>query len=304
MEYKTWSVLRIFPMGLVAFICITGCPTRPHGPEAPTSVGVPPGAPPPAETPRHEGRPYDVVPGESLLTIVAFRGGALAKAGHNHVIASRDVRGTFYVPDDVLRSTFELHIPVAQLTIDEPDLRAKEGPDFPAEVPESAQEGTRHNMLSEALLNGSQYPEITLTSQHIERGQMGTSVQANVEVTVRGQTRTISVPVAYSLNGSELVASGDVPIKQTDLGLTPFSAMLGALQVQDELRIKFRIVARQGSTRGAAVEQSCPGVWTTEACPCHSSSCRSNRSVPSGDSISALLAGSSPRGNSSENRVP
>jgi polyisoprenoid-binding protein YceI len=190
-----------------------------------------------------------VVASESLLTILAFRGGALAKAGHNHVIASHDVSGTFYVPQEVLRSTFELHVPVAQLTIDEPGLRAQEGPDFPAEVPESAKEGTRRNMLSEALLNGAQYPELTLVSQRIAPGAMGSSVQADVQITVRGQSHTIPVPVAYSLSGGELVASGDVPLKQTDLGLTPFSAMLGALQVQDELRVRFRIVARLSQTR-------------------------------------------------------
>jgi polyisoprenoid-binding protein YceI len=250
MPYKTRSALVVFPMSLVALICLTGCPARPHGPqERPaTAVGatpVPPGAP---QAPRHEGRPYDVV--ASLLTILAFRGGPLAKAGHNHVIASHDIRGTFYVPDDVLRSSFELHVPVALLTIDEPELRAQQGPDFPAEVPESAKEGTRRNMLSEALLNEAQYPQLILTSQRIERGTMGSSVQADVQVTIRGLSHGIAVPVAYSLAGGELVATGELPIKQTDLGLTPFSAILGALQVQDELHVKFRIVAREARTQG------------------------------------------------------
>jgi polyisoprenoid-binding protein YceI len=190
-----------------------------------------------------------VVSSESLLTILAFRGGALAKAGHNHVIASHDVSGTFYVPDDVLKSTFELHVPVAQLTIDEPALRVKEGPDFPTDVPDTAKEGTRHNMLSEALLNGAQYPEFTLVGQRMQQGTMGTSVQADVQITIRGQSHVIQVPVAYTLNGGDLVAAGELPVKQTDLGVTPFSAMLGALQVQDEMRVKFRIVARQATLR-------------------------------------------------------
>ena len=259
MSFRTRSLLVLFPvlmgpvlMGPVATLalfCLTGCPTRPHGPELPPPVGVPPAQPSAPEVPR-AGRPYDVVSSESLMTILAFRGGALGKAGHNHVIASHDLRGTFYVPDDLLRSTFELHIPVAQLTIDEPELRAQEGPDFPPEVPDSAKEGTRRNMLSEALLSGAQYPELTLISQRMQRGPMGTSVLADVQVTVRGQSHVVSVPVAYSLVGGELVALGDLAIKQTDLGLTPFSAMLGALQVQDELRVRFRIVARQGQVRG------------------------------------------------------
>jgi polyisoprenoid-binding protein YceI len=211
-------------------------------------VQPPPGSP---QAP-HAGRPFDVASRESLLTILAFRGGTLAKVGHNHVIASHDVSGAFYVPDDVSQTTFELHVPVAQLTIDEPELRVKEGPDFPTDVPDSAKEGTRRNMLSEALLSGTEFPEITLLSQHIETTATGSQVRADVQVSARGQTHTVSVPVVYSLVNGELTASGDLPIKQTDLGLTPFSALLGALAVQDELRVRFRFVAHQAQTKGAA----------------------------------------------------
>ncbi len=227
-------------------ISLAGCPTRPQGPEAPSTakVGVVPPPPGSPQAPRHTGRPFDVASHESLLTILAFRGGTLAKVGHNHVIASHDVAGTFYVPDDVSHSTFELHIPVAQLSIDEPGLRAKEGPDFPTDVPDSAKEGTRRNMLSESLLNGAQFPDIALVSQHIDATAGGSQVRADVQVTVRGQTHTVSVPVVYSLQNGELTASGDLPLKQTDLGLTPFSALLGALAVENEMRVRFRIVAR------------------------------------------------------------
>ena len=254
MESQTRSALlgARASVALLALISLAGCPTRPHGPQAPpaTAVGAPP-PPPGSLQPRHEGRPYDVESRESLLTILAFRGGTFAKAGHNHVIASHDMSGTIYVPDDQSRSTFEVRVPVDLLTIDEPQLRAKEGPEFPTEVPESAKEGTRRNMLSEALLNGAQYPDITLVSQHIGTpAAAGSPLPADVQVTIRGQVHSLSVPVTYSFEDSRLIVSGELPIKQTDLGLTPFSALLGALQVQDELRVRFRIVAREAQTRG------------------------------------------------------
>jgi polyisoprenoid-binding protein YceI len=237
-------------------ISLVGCPTRPHGPESSPAAKVGAVAPAPSsQQAAHTGRPFDVASSESLLTILAFRGGTLAKVGHNHVIASHDVTGAFYVPDDVSQATFELRVPVAQLTIDEPELRAQEGPDFPTDVPDSAKEGTRRNMLGEALLNGTQYPEITLVSQHIENIAPGSQVLADVQMSVRGQTHTIRVPVTYSLVNGELTASGELPIKQTDLGLTPFSALLGALAVQDELRVRFRIVAHRAQTNSAAGTQ-------------------------------------------------
>ena len=254
MRSETRQFLLATCTASLALVCLAGCPTRPHGPEAGTGtpVGAPPTGPGSLQGTKHEGRPFDVDSHESLLTILAFRGGTLAKAGHNHVIASHDITGTFYVMDDVQRSTFELHVPVAQLTIDEPGLRSKEGPDFPTDVPDSAKEGTRRNMLSEALLNGAQFPDITLVSQHIDAATAGSQVRADVQITVRGQTRTVSLPVTYTLANGELTASGEVPIKQTELGLTPFSALLGALQVQDEMRVRVRLVARQAQTRGAS----------------------------------------------------
>jgi hypothetical protein len=42
-----------------------------------------------------------------------------------------------------------------------------------------------------------------------------------------------------------------MPLRQTDLGLTPFTALLGALQVQDEMQISFRIVARAATVKSA-----------------------------------------------------
>jgi hypothetical protein len=41
-------------------------------------------------------------------------------------------------------------------------------------------------------------------------------------------------------------ASGTAVLRQSDMGLTPLSVMLGALQVQDELTVKFKLVAVKG----------------------------------------------------------
>jgi len=102
--------------------------------------------------------------------------------------------------------------------------------------------------ISEALLNGAQYPEILLTAQHIDTPTPGSQVRADVQITVRGQTHILSVPVTYSLANGQLTASGELPLKQSDLGLTPFTAMLGALAVQDEMKVRFNFVAHEATT--------------------------------------------------------
>jgi polyisoprenoid-binding protein YceI len=191
----------------------------------------------------HEGRVYEVSSEDSLLTLLVFRGGPLAGAGHNHVIASHAMTGTAWVPEDLGRASFEVRVPVAELTIDEPDLRALEGADFSAPVPASAREGTRKNMLGASLLDGARFPEVVLRSQSVERGSEG--LLAKVSVEIRGLTRTITVPMRYESRGNEIRVQGQFALKQTDLGLTPFSFLGGALRVEDEMRVKFSIVARR-----------------------------------------------------------
>ena len=74
-------------------------------------------------------------------------------------------------------------------------------------------------------------------------GEAGRTVLARVLTEVRGQQRAVEVPVSYRQSGTTLEISAQFPLRQTDLGLTPFTAMLGALAVQDEMRVRIRLVA-------------------------------------------------------------
>jgi hypothetical protein len=225
---------------------LAGCQAHPPRPALPSP-------PPPAALAPHEGRPYDVVSGQSLVTVLVYRDGTLAAAGHNHVIAVRSLTGTIYVPADPLRASFEVHLSVAAFTVDEPELRSAESAvDFPPEVPESARAGTRRNMLGAALLDAADYPEIVLRCERLEPQAGNAVVLAHIEAQVRGARRSFSVPAHYRLAGATLVVSGETPLAQSELGLTPFSALLGALQVRDEMQVRFRIEARAGEESGAA----------------------------------------------------
>jgi len=117
--------------GAILALLLVGCPSVPR--KAP-----PEAAPPPAPTVPREGRPFSIVSNESLLTVAVRRAGALARVGHNHIIASRSLTGTAWVADDPARSSFDIRIPVRELTVDEPELRALAGEEFSAPVPDSA----------------------------------------------------------------------------------------------------------------------------------------------------------------------
>lgn len=207
----------------------------------------PPPAPPPmvdssAVMSLPGGRTHVLVTERSQLRVLVYRGGPMARLGHNHVIASRNLRGEVVLgaaPDAV---AFDIRLPVNELTVDEPELRAAAGPDFPPEVPQSAREGTRRNMLSPALLDGANYPEIRLRARDATVVRDGLDV--GVEVTIKDQRRVLRVPVRLERSDREITARGEFPLKQSELGLQPFSAALGALVVLDDMRVQFEITAR------------------------------------------------------------
>jgi polyisoprenoid-binding protein YceI len=227
---------KLLPAGLLLAL-LAGCPLPRHAPPPPAVVA-------PEAPAAHLGRAFQLVAAESLLTIQVYRAGTLASAGHNHVIASHDLAGTIWVPADPGRASFELHLPVTSLTVDEPALRAAAGAaDFPPDISDSAREGTRHNMLGEALLDAADYGEIVLRALAVRVTAPGEAT-AQVQSSVRGELRDFEVPLRYRLAGDTLVVSGGFPLRQSTLGLKPFSILLGALQVQDEMQIRLRLTAR------------------------------------------------------------
>jgi hypothetical protein len=66
-----------------------------------------------------------------------------------------------------------------------------------------------------------------------------------VEITIKDQTRQVRVPVEVKRSDGQIVARGELPLRQSDLGLRPFTVAMGTLVVLDELRVKFEITARE-----------------------------------------------------------
>ena len=187
---------------------------------------------------------YVIVADESLLTLHVFRAGALARLGHNHVIASRHLQGRLQFSGSLRDASLALTVPVTLLTIDDPALRLQAGVDFAADVPDSARSGTRDNLLGPALLDGSRFPGIQIESESMT-GTVPGRVMATLQIRVRDVQTRLELPVNVEQRDAlTLVASGEATLRQSQFGLVPFSVMMGALQVQDEMQLKFRIVAR------------------------------------------------------------
>ena len=172
--------------------------------------------------------------GRSLVTIIVRRGGALARLGHDHVIASHDVKG--YV--DMTANRADLYLPLDRLSVDETLLRTDAG--LTTQPSAGAIEGTRQNMLVK-VLESDRYPFALI---HVTR-VTGDKSTLKVTITLHGTVKEFEVPVQLVNNASHIKISGQLSFNQTDFAIVPFSILGGALQVQNDLTLNFNILATE-----------------------------------------------------------
>ena len=190
------------------------------------------------------GSAHYVVDGkESDVRILVFRGGPLAKVGHNHVLRVHDLSGDIYLAPQFHQSGFALSFPVAKVQVDPLDARSDEGVEFEVMPSPQAIEATFKNMAGPAVLDAEQFPEITLRSVSLIGPTWGP--EATVRVVLHGVERDLRVPLAITNRDDTLTIIGMFTLKTSDFGMTPFSALGGGLQVLDEVKVRFNIVAHK-----------------------------------------------------------
>jgi polyisoprenoid-binding protein YceI len=249
-------VFKNLSIGVLALLLAACGAPRPRHATPHPSESAPILNPPPA------GRLYRIDESRSELRILVYRAGPLARLGHNHVMVNRSIRGEVNfgnvgagagsaagagnaadAGNVAGASAFSLDVPVAGFVVDDAQARREEGADFADPVPDDAKSGTLRNMLSTAVLDADEFPSITVHSVATAPMDAGAGLLATVDISVAGHESTIDLPLKLQSDADSLSATGSVEIRQSVLGLKPYSLMLGALQVQDAMTIKFQIVA-------------------------------------------------------------
>ena len=174
---------------------------------------------------------------------LVYKAGAFARLGHNHVIAVPVPKGSVTVDgQDLSASRFEIVIPVADLVIDDPKLRSGLGEEFSSVPTAKDIEGTRHNMLTDRVLNGEKFPTIRVTGT----GPFGAADAQTFKLKVEllGRTVDVTAPTKVTVADDRVEASGQFDLNHADLGMQPFTVMMGALQVGEKLSFSYHVVAR------------------------------------------------------------
>jgi hypothetical protein len=182
------------------------------------------------------GQPvYEIDPVSTLVVIDVRRGGTLAQLGHDHVVASHDVRG-YLAPAE---GRADLYLRLDRLVVDERELRAEA--QFDTQPSDEAIAGTRANMLEK--LGAGKHPWALVAVR--DAGIDATGSRMNATITLNGITRAMRISPQIVFAAEEVSVDGRVTLEQTNFGIAPFSILGGALQVQDQVAVRFRIRARR-----------------------------------------------------------
>lgn len=182
---------------------------------------------------------YRIDPERSQILVRVYRGGPLARLGHDHVVAGRDVRGYVLLPRAAAYAQADLYLSLASLAVDDPALRAQAG--FDTRPSPQDIEATRRNMMSE-VLDVARYPFAVL---HVIPG-VGAPPRLvlTAELTLHGVTRALPITAALEpTSAGGLAANGRFSLKQTDFGIEPYAVLGGALRVEDSIDIDFQLHA-------------------------------------------------------------
>jgi hypothetical protein len=170
-----------------------------------------------------------------------YKAGTFARFGHNHVVSVGELSGQVTRDADSGAGTVELTIPVAGLVVDDPALRSLYGEDFSSKPSDDDIAGTRKNMLGDKVLDAEKYPTLAIRGR--VDGDAAEVATLAVTVELLGRSIPVSVPCSIAVDGDVLTASGEFRLTHAELGMEPFTVMLGALAVGPDLDFSFDVRA-------------------------------------------------------------
>lgn len=89
--------------------------------------------------------------------------------------------------------------------------------------------------IDEKVLQTGKYPTLTFESTSVSGSEPNFNVAGNMTIT--GTTRPVNVALAVS--GTDVTAT--TAISQKDFGIKPFSAMLGAIKLRDDVEFELHV---------------------------------------------------------------
>ena len=171
----------------------------------------------------------EINPEHGTLTLHTAVAGAAARMGHNLVIVIDDWSlGVELAGDDVTALALR-----ADLT----SLRVESGSGGVKPVGDGDRRTIRDNALKS--LHADRHPEVTFVAEELTRA--GSDLHATGALTINGTHQRLTATAALDMSAGRITARCSVPVRQSDFGVRPYSAMLGRLKVADEVQVELEV---------------------------------------------------------------
>jgi polyisoprenoid-binding protein YceI len=160
---------------------------------------------------------YKLGPDNASLHVETGRSGAAAKAGHDLIIDVTSWEATLEVGDSSSLS----------LSADPSSLRVREGKGGMQALKDDDKDDI-HKTIDKDVLKKK---DISFQSSSVEPAGEGLKISGDLEL--GGKSKSIT----FDVNESGGTVSGSADLKQSDWGIKPYSALFGALKVNDEVTV-------------------------------------------------------------------
>lgn len=181
---------------------------------------------------------YAVSQKDSELYVQVYheRGTLASGFAHDHVIRAGKLDGQVrFDPAQPAQCRLTLNVPVRGLVVDAPAMRREVG--YKKMLDEGDRKTVREHMLDDDQLDAGEHPTIKMVASDCQPAAGKADVyNVRLAVTVRGKTKTRTVPVRIRTKGHELSATSAFNMKHSDFGMEPYSALLGAVKVAQPIR--------------------------------------------------------------------
>jgi polyisoprenoid-binding protein YceI len=164
---------------------------------------------------------HTIGPDSGTMQVHTYREGVAQKVGHDLVLDIGGWQARVQIGDDQVPESIELEVDPRSLTVGEGLGGVK-----------PLSEGDRSDIVKNIdgkVLRGQ---PIKFYSTTVQSRDGGFGVQG--ELTLAGQTRPVSHELELSADGA---ISATLPVTQSEWGIKPYRALMGALRVKDEVEI-------------------------------------------------------------------
>ncbi len=166
---------------------------------------------------------HELGPDNATLQVRTYREGMASKAGHDLVIDVTSWQATVAAAEDSTPVSVEL-------SADPSSLRVRDGHGGAKPLSDKDRGDIAKNIDKKVLGRHS----IGFRSAALEHAGDDGRLQVSGELEMAGKARPVSFELSMGPDGR---IEGTVPLRQSEWGIKPFTALMGALKVRDDVEV-------------------------------------------------------------------